>query len=75
MYYYLGQLSAMALVQGGSAIRLFSPSVYSFLCGTKPSDIIAQPDEVSDTSVKNLMQEVHVYPCTYKCYSMCVLVM
>ena len=58
MYYRLGQLAAMGLVQGGAAIRALLPSVYSFMCGKHPCDIIVAVDEVSDESVRGILTKV-----------------
>lgn len=52
MYYRLGQLMAMALVHGGSAVCLLSSSVYGYLCELKPCDIIVGVDEVPDSNVR-----------------------
>ena len=63
MYYRLGQLAAMCLVQGGAAIRVLAPSVYSFLCGKKPCDIIVPVDEVSDEGVRGILNKVSINSC------------
>ena len=39
------QLMAMALVHGGSAVRLFSRSVFQYLKGIKPCDIVVDINE------------------------------
>lgn len=49
---------AMALVHGGAAVHLMSPSVYNFLTGMKPSDIIVGLHEVPDTNVREMLQKV-----------------
>lgn len=50
----------MCLVQGGTAIRLFCPSVFSFLCGMNPSDIVPQIEEIPDRKVQDIMNEVNI---------------
>ena len=43
------------------AIRVLAPSVYSFLCGKKPCDIVVPVDEVSDEGVReNLLNKVSI---------------
>ena len=37
--------NAMALVHGGSAVRLFSRSVFQYLKGIKPCDIVVDINE------------------------------
>ena len=36
MYFCLGQLMAMAVILGGAAVRILSPSVFNYLSGMKP---------------------------------------
>ena len=61
IYFRLGQLASMCLVHGGAAIRVFSPSVYSFLCGKRPSDIDVKVCEVFEFGVKDLVNKVCLY--------------
>ena len=49
---------AMALLQGGSSVHLLSPSVYSYLCGMKPHDIIVDITEIPDENIKVIMEKV-----------------
>lgn len=58
VYSDLGTLVAMGFVQGGGPMRLFGPSVYSYMCGMSPSDIIVGVDEVPDTSVQDVLKKV-----------------
>ena len=44
IYFRLGQLMAMAIIYGGAGVRTLSPSVFNFLNGMKPSDIIVGID-------------------------------
>ena len=49
---------AMVLVQGGAAVHLLSPSVYNFLTGMKPCDIIVGVHEIADAGVQDMLQKV-----------------
>lgn len=49
----------MCLVQGGAAVRLFSSSVYEFLCGMKPSNITVDISEVSE--IREFIETVHCW--------------
>ena len=60
IYSRLGTLVAMALRQGGGALRLFCPSVFHYLCGMSPTEIIVGLNEVSDTSVKSVLEKVRI---------------
>lgn len=53
MYFKMGVLTAMSLVHGAGSFNVFCDSVYNFLCGMKPSDLIANSDEIADISEKN----------------------
>ena len=55
----MGQFASMCLVQGGAAIRLFSSSVYAFLFGKKPSDIIVDISEVSQVQIREFVEQVY----------------
>ena len=63
MYSQLGNLVAMALVHGGGPLCLFSPSVYRYLCGSDPVDIIVGMDEIGEYEVKNILKQVCVFHC------------
>ena len=56
----MGILLGMGLIHGGGPMRLFCSSVFNFLCGINPTDIIASTDEVSDIDVREFLQEVGV---------------
>ena len=58
MYPKIGSLFAMAFVHRGGALRLFSPSVFSYMCGMSASDIIVDTNEVSDPLVKAVLEKV-----------------
>ena len=60
MYYHLGQLAAMALTHGGGAINILSPSTYNFMCGMKPSDIVVNGDEITDSDARMITDKVLV---------------
>lgn len=59
MYFRLGQLVAMSIVQGGSSFFV-SPSTYKYLFGTSIKDIAESVHivEVGDTSVKDFLCKV-----------------
>lgn len=57
-YFYLGQLAAMTLVHGGGAINILCPSVYNFLSGMSPSDIIVAIDEIPEEATKQILRKV-----------------
>ena len=48
----------MSLVHGGGAFRLFGPTVFNFLCGSNPADLIAGVSEVPDPSVREFLKQV-----------------
>lgn len=52
VYSRLGTLAAMSLVHGGTAFRLFSPTVFNFLSGLNAADLIAGISEVPDPSIR-----------------------
>ena len=51
---------AMALVHGGAAVRILSPSVFNYLSGMKPSEIIVVLGEVPDAGVNEILEKVCV---------------
>ena len=57
-YFFLGQLAAMTLVHGGGAINILCPSVYNFLAGMSPSDIIVDIDEIPEEATKQVIRKV-----------------
>ena len=58
MYSRLGMLAAMSLIHGGGAFRLFGPTVFNFLCGMNPADLIAGISEVPDPSLREILKQV-----------------
>ncbi len=48
----------MTLVYGGSAIGILSPSVFHFLSGVNPSDIVVSLDEVPDQELRSVLEKV-----------------
>ena len=52
---------AMALLQGGASIRILSPSVFNYLSGMKPGDIIVGIDECPDPATRDLLRKVCKY--------------
>ena len=50
---------AMALVHGRSAVRLFSRSVFQYLKGMKPCDIVVDIDKVLEEEVRAVLNKVN----------------
>ena len=48
----------MALVHGGASFKLFSPSIYNFMCGMDASNLIAGVDEVPQCDVRETYKKV-----------------
>ena len=57
-YFKVEQLMAMAIVQGGSGLPFFAPSVYKYLCGSRLEEICVEVDEVPNIEVKQLLHQV-----------------
>ena len=51
---------AMALLQGGASIHILSPSVFNYLSGMKPGDIV-RIDECPDPATRDLLRKVCKY--------------
>ena len=51
----------MALVHGGASFRLFGATVYNFLSGVQPADLIAGISEVPDASVRALLTKASLW--------------
>lgn len=60
LYSHLGQLAAMALVHGGGAMNILCPSVFNFLTGMLPSDLIVSVNEIPDTNTKEVLRKVSI---------------
>ena len=65
MYFRLGQLMAMALLQGGASLRILSPSVFNYLSEMKPGDIIVGIGECPDAALRDLLYKVCEYIVYY----------
>jgi membrane-associated protease RseP (regulator of RpoE activity) len=50
---------AMAFVHGGAAVRILFPSLFKYLSGMRPYDIIVAIDEVPVESLRNILQKVY----------------
>ena len=78
VFFHFGQLSAMALIQGGGAMNFLGASTYNFMRGMKPADIIVSAEEVTDNEAKLILERyknliiVCVYTWLYN-YSIVVL--
>ncbi len=57
MYYQLGVLAAMSLVHGGGSFAILSSTVYNYICGMNPSDLIPNIDEVPDET-RGILKQV-----------------
>ena len=51
-------LAAMSLIYEGGAFRLFGPTVFNFLSGLNPADLIAGISEVPDSSIREILKQV-----------------
>ena len=49
---------AMALVHGGSAVQIMSRSVFNYIAGMKPLDIIVDIDEIPEPDVRETLHRV-----------------
>lgn len=58
VYFRLGQLMAMAFVHGGAAVKILCPSVFNYLSGIKPCDLIVGIDEVPDAGIREILWKV-----------------
>lgn len=58
VYYRLGQLIAMALIHGGAPVHILCRSVFTFLSGMKPCDIVVTIDEVPDARLSDIFWKV-----------------
>ena len=58
VYLRLGTLAAMSLVHGGAAFRVFSPTVFRFLSGKNPADLIPSISDVPDPAVRDILKQV-----------------
>ena len=61
MYYRLGQLVAMAITHGGAAMRILCQSVFNFLSGMKPCDIIVDINEIPAAHIRDMLIQVFIY--------------
>ena len=51
----MGMLTAMSFIHGAGN---FGHSVYNFMAGMNPSDMIANIDEVPDLLIRNILKQV-----------------
>ena len=64
VYYRLGQLIAMALIHGGAPVHILCPSVFTFLSGMKPCDIVVTIEEVPDARVRDILWKALQLVCS-----------
>ena len=57
-YSRLGMLAAMSLVHGGASFKLFSLSIYNFMCGWEASNLIVGIDEVPQCDIREILNKV-----------------
>lgn len=55
----LGTYVAMSIAQGGIGFPVLHPSVYNYIAFGKYIDVAIPDEDVPDTSVCELLQEVH----------------
>lgn len=55
----------MALVHGGGAMNILCPSVYNFLTGMLPSDVIVSIDEIDDKQTRRVLEQVRIAMYVY----------
>ena len=48
----------MALVNGGASFRIFSETVYRFMCGVNAADLIATVEEVPDAQTRHFLNHI-----------------
>ena len=48
----------MVLTHGGGATNILGPSTYNFMCGMKPSDIVVNGDEITDSDARMITDKV-----------------
>ncbi len=58
MYYRLGQLFGMAIIHGGAAMCYMCESVFNFLSGMKPCDIVVGIDEIPIAHIRDMLIKV-----------------
>ncbi len=58
MFFRLGQLASMCLVQGGGGFHVLSETVYEYISGRDIADVIAHADEISDSEVRAMVDKV-----------------
>ena len=57
-YYYIGQLMAASLTQGGSGFPFIYEGVYSYLCGKEPSSIPVDCNAIPEFDVQQVAKNV-----------------
>ena len=49
---------AMALVHGGSAVNILSHSIFNFINGMKPSNIVVDINEIPEADIREALNKV-----------------
>ena len=59
VYYSIGQLLAIGVMQGAAGLHLFSPSTFNYIIrGTCACDIIPGIEEIPDESIREITHKV-----------------
>jgi len=51
---------AMSVVQGGSGFQFMAPPMYKYLCGSEIPLISIEIDDIPNTRIRHLLQEVNL---------------
>ena len=75
-FYYVGQLVAMSLAQGGSGFPFFAPSVFKYLKGDSIYGISVPVCEVPDMEVRAVLEKVQSsISCLQLCVHVCIFML
>lgn len=68
VYWQVGELVAISVVQGGSGFHVFNSSVYQYLCRADVTPIIIIPPicQVPEVEVREVLEQVHEHTCNKK---------
>ena len=48
----------MSIVHEGASFKIMSDTVYRFMCGNNPADLVANIDEVPDAGIRSILKQV-----------------
>ncbi len=65
----IGKITAMSIVQGGSGIPAFHPSVYRYICTGTYLGVMDDDTAIPDEQVRTLLRDVSHFrhPCGFQC--------